>query len=206
MNNARSNIVNAVREFSKKIVTVPYPPHIPGSAPNDFFLCPTAKKDLRGRRFPDFAAVVKALEAVLNRISFNGFKLVFHEWQRRWKKCVKFQGEYVERISSDDDWFCKIHVFLVWESVFIELRSDSFLPLSPRTCSTSAYLPKQVHHPLVPLHHSLGREWSILLLLRITAIQYTSACRKLITRGWKCHHRNRLKELIFIVRVCFLIS
>lgn len=102
--NARPHVAHAVTEFlaQKNVKTVPHPPYSPDLAPNDFFLYPTAKKDLKGRRFLDSATAVKALEAILKRISSDGFEHVFKAWQKRWAKCVRLQGEYIERTVSDE--------------------------------------------------------------------------------------------------------
>ncbi len=62
------------------------PLYSPDLAPNDFYLHPTAKKDLKGKRFSSADAAVKALEAILKRLSKPGFKHVFLDWQHRWKK------------------------------------------------------------------------------------------------------------------------
>lgn len=100
--NARPHVANAVVDFlaMKNVETVPHPPYSPDLAPNDFFLYPQAKRELKGRRFPTAAAAVKALEAVLKVLSKNGFEHVFQEWQRRWTKCVALNGDYLEGDSS----------------------------------------------------------------------------------------------------------
>lgn len=100
--NARPHVANAVLQFlaKKGIETVPHPPYSPDLAPNDFFLYPQAKKELKGRRFPTAAAAVKKLEAILKVLSKEGFEHVFKEWQRRWNKCVALNGDYLEGDTS----------------------------------------------------------------------------------------------------------
>lgn len=103
--NARPHVAFAALDFlcRKNVETVPHPPYSPDLAPNDFFLYPTAKKSLKGRRFPTSTAAVKALEAILKRISADGFEHVFIEWQRRMKRCISLKGEYLERDRSEDE-------------------------------------------------------------------------------------------------------
>ncbi|KAG8274924.1 hypothetical protein J6590_099787, partial [Homalodisca vitripennis] len=60
------------------------------------FLFPTAKKELKGRRFYSEQDAVKALEVILKNMSKDGFSNVFQTWQRRWDKCISLNGEYLE--------------------------------------------------------------------------------------------------------------
>src|SRR5436190_4438061 len=100
--NARPHVANAVLQYlaKKEVETVPHPPYSPDLAPNDFFLYPQAKKELKGRRFPTTIAAIKALEAILKVLAKEGFEHVFEEWQRRWKKCVALKGDYLEGDTS----------------------------------------------------------------------------------------------------------
>jgi len=89
--NARPHVAGKVFQFlaRKNIETVPHSAHSPDLVSNDFFLHPQAKKELKGRRFPTWQAAVKALEAILKRMSEKGFKNVIQEWWQRWEKCVE---------------------------------------------------------------------------------------------------------------------
>lgn len=100
--NARPHVANVVTEFlhSKNVRSVPHPPYSPDIAPCDFYLYPQAKKDLKGRRFQTELHAVKALEAILKRLSKDGFCHVFEQWQHRWDKVIALQGEYIERDKS----------------------------------------------------------------------------------------------------------
>jgi len=100
--NARAHVAHTVQEFlaKKEIEIVPHPAYSPDLASNDFFLYPSVKKHLKGKRFANVTEALKSLEANLKRLSKNGFQHVFLEWQRRWKKCILLEGEYIERDSS----------------------------------------------------------------------------------------------------------
>jgi histone-lysine N-methyltransferase SETMAR len=65
---------------SKGIKTVPQPPYSPDIAPCNFFLYPQVKKLINGGRFE----IVKAIEAILKKLSKNGFQHVFEQWQHPW--------------------------------------------------------------------------------------------------------------------------
>ncbi len=81
--NARPHVSQRVTEFlaHKQIQVVPHPLYSPDLAPNDFYLYPTAKKDLKGKHFPSADAAIKALEAILKRLLKPGFEHVFLDWQ-----------------------------------------------------------------------------------------------------------------------------
>ncbi|KAG8256721.1 hypothetical protein J6590_063034 [Homalodisca vitripennis] len=56
-------------------------------AGRDLFVPPaTAKKELKGWRFPTATAAIKTLEAILKVLSKEGFEHAFKEWQRRWNR------------------------------------------------------------------------------------------------------------------------
>ncbi len=85
--NSRLHVAHVVQDFltQKSIEEVPHPPYSPDLAPNDFFLYLTAKKDLEGRHFPTSTAAVKALDAILKRLSSQGFEHVFMVYlNERW--------------------------------------------------------------------------------------------------------------------------
>jgi hypothetical protein len=75
---------------SKDIKTVLRPPYSPDIAPCDFYLCPQVKKEINERRFETEIDAVKALEAILKRLSKNGFQQVFEQWQQ-WEKVLRFE-------------------------------------------------------------------------------------------------------------------
>jgi histone-lysine N-methyltransferase SETMAR len=96
--NARPHVARIVRDFleSHGIETVPHPPYSPDLAPCDFYLFPNLKKALKGKKFTTDEALVKAAEAILKRLSQNGFQHVFESWQKRWDRCIVARGEYFE--------------------------------------------------------------------------------------------------------------
>ena len=103
--NARPHVATIVTEFlsKKNVEVIPHPPYSPDLAPCDFYLYPTAKKDLKGRRFGTLQEVLGAVQAILKRMSKNGFQHVFEKWQERWAKCIRLNGEYLEGARVEND-------------------------------------------------------------------------------------------------------
>jgi hypothetical protein len=77
---------------------IPHPPYSPDLAPCDFFLVPTMKKILKGKRFAIVDDVKIASQAALN-IMLQQFQRCFTQWGKRLDKCIAFSGEYFEGLS-----------------------------------------------------------------------------------------------------------
>ncbi|GFX10507.1 histone-lysine N-methyltransferase SETMAR [Trichonephila clavipes] len=77
--NARPNIARCVLDVSQQnnVEILPHPPYSPDQTPCYFWLLPQLKKPLRGKRFASNKACVKAVEAVLKKLSQNGLSHVF---------------------------------------------------------------------------------------------------------------------------------
>lgn len=82
----------------KKIRTVGHPPYSPDLAPCDFWLFPTIKRDLRGRRFDDVDDLPVVVRESIRKIPTGDFKNCFKSWVERHHKCIKHGGEYFEKI------------------------------------------------------------------------------------------------------------
>ena len=75
---------------------VPHPPYSPDLAPCDFFLFPTMKKTLKGKRFANVEKVKTASQEALNNIKLQQFQRCFTQWEKRLDKCTASNGEYFE--------------------------------------------------------------------------------------------------------------
>lgn len=104
LDNAPCHTANSVRQFlaSKGIKIVPHPPYSPDLAPSDFFLYPQMKKVTRGVKYESREEVLLAVQGSLQQLLANGFQHVFDMWQHRWNKCIRLQGEYIERTRVAD--------------------------------------------------------------------------------------------------------
>jgi len=74
----------------------PHPPYSPDLAPCDFFLFPTMKRTLKGKRFATVEVVKAALQEALNNIKLQQFQRCFTQWEKRLDKCIASNGEYFE--------------------------------------------------------------------------------------------------------------
>jgi len=64
------------------------PHHLPDLAPWDFVLFPSTNQDLKSRRFADVAEVQRESLAAVDSISVEDFRQCFHQWERRWDRCI----------------------------------------------------------------------------------------------------------------------
>ena len=72
---------------------IPHPPYSPDLAPCDFFLFPTMKKTLKGKRFATVEEVKTASQEALNNIKLQQFQRCFTQWEKILKgiKCFLFE-------------------------------------------------------------------------------------------------------------------
>jgi hypothetical protein len=64
--------------------------------PSDFWLFPTLKMGLKGRRFATMKDIKTNVMAELWMIPKEAFYWCFQQWQDRWSKCVCAQRPYFE--------------------------------------------------------------------------------------------------------------
>ena len=72
-------------------------PYSPDLAPNDFYLFPTLKRQLRGIRMDSLDELRKRVLSVFRSIQKDDYKKLFNTWVERWQKYVKYKGEYFEK-------------------------------------------------------------------------------------------------------------
>ena len=80
---------------------IPNTAYSPDLAPNDFFLFPNFKKDIRGLHFPSDEEVVIAVEEWLNGKDPNFFSSGLMALEHRWSKCITLEGNYIEKEEVD---------------------------------------------------------------------------------------------------------
>ncbi|UYV73487.1 hypothetical protein LAZ67_10003679 [Cordylochernes scorpioides] len=74
-----------------------HPPYSPDVAPSDFHLFPELKKNLGGTQFQDDDELEEAVLSFLRGQAAEFFDSGLHKWVSRMQKCVKRNGEYVEK-------------------------------------------------------------------------------------------------------------
>lgn len=77
---------------------LPHPPYSPDLAPCDFFLFPTVKKMLRGRKFNTANDAVEEFHRLFFDLQQDAFFKCFEDWFARMHKCVEVGGEYFEKL------------------------------------------------------------------------------------------------------------
>ena len=71
--------------------------YYPNLAPNDLYLFPTLKRQLRGIQMDSLDELRKRGLIVFRSIPKDDYKKSFITWVVRWQKCVKYKGEYFEK-------------------------------------------------------------------------------------------------------------
>ena len=98
MDNARPHIANIAKLSVDKIdgEILPHPANSPDLSPCDFYLFTKLKRTLRGHHFENDNEVKAATKSALRQLGIDGFEDVFRSWVRKWEKCIKNNGDYVE--------------------------------------------------------------------------------------------------------------
>jgi transposase len=96
--NAPSHTSLFTREFltTNNITVVPHPSYSPDLAPCDFSLFPRLKIKLKGRHFDTIDVMEAESQAVLNTLTEHDFQDAFEKWQKRWERCIRVEGDYLE--------------------------------------------------------------------------------------------------------------
>jgi hypothetical protein len=56
---------------------------------------------LKGRRFDTVEEIQTESQKVLKTLTQKDFQDSFRSWQKRWDRCVRFQGDYFEGDGGD---------------------------------------------------------------------------------------------------------
>ena len=96
--NAPAHSAHVIQDFLAKngMPLVRQAPYSPDLAPWDFWLFPTLKTTLKGKRFQSREDIIQKSSEELRSIPEEQFQRTFQKWQKRWEKCVDLQGEYFE--------------------------------------------------------------------------------------------------------------
>ncbi len=77
-----------------------HPPYSPDLAPSDFWFYPRLKRPLRGKRYPNLAALEDAVDDCIADISSFEFEQCIQTmWPKRWARCVNSEGMYFEGLQ-----------------------------------------------------------------------------------------------------------
>ena len=87
--------VAAAEECGYEIL--PHPAYSPDLAPSDYHLFPKLKSELRGRKYDSDDDVMDAVNGVLTVLPKAFFSTGIVKLEKRWMKCIRVQGDYVEK-------------------------------------------------------------------------------------------------------------
>ncbi|UYV74892.1 hypothetical protein LAZ67_12001701 [Cordylochernes scorpioides] len=110
--NARPHTAHVVLQFLAKhsTIQIPHPPYSPDLAPNDFFLYPKLKINLKGQKFDNVDMIQAESKATLRNLSKSDFISCFNNWKKRWNGCIEageaFGDEALSR-SRTFEWFSR---------------------------------------------------------------------------------------------------
>lgn len=95
--NAPSHNAKVVESFIAKTTfeRIPHPPYSPDLAPSDFGLFGTVKDYFKGREFESEEELLSAINEFLTSKSKQFFKSLFENWEKRLKRCIELDGDYV---------------------------------------------------------------------------------------------------------------
>ena len=88
------------------MTSFPHPPYSPDLAPADFALFPRLKKFLRCKIFENRECLEHEVRrTLLFDIPRDDFAKAIDDTVRRWQKCVRIRGDYVEKVhmAEEDD-------------------------------------------------------------------------------------------------------
>ena len=75
---------------------MPHPPYFPDEAPNDFWLYPRWKNEIREIMSESEAQVKSTVTKVLRPIPTYEYKKWYESWIKRWQQCADAQGVYFD--------------------------------------------------------------------------------------------------------------
>ncbi|UYV71714.1 hypothetical protein LAZ67_9000110 [Cordylochernes scorpioides] len=101
---ARPHTAHVVLQFLAKhsTIQIPHPPYSPDLAPNDFFLYPKLKMNLKGRKFDNVDMIQAESKATLRNLSKSDFISCFDNWKKRWNGEIILENPFNGRHAPSD--------------------------------------------------------------------------------------------------------
>lgn len=81
---------------ANKITVLPQPLFSPDLSPCDFFLYHMLNNRIKCHHFETIDDMQKGVTEALKDLTVKNFKTSFEEWQDRWKRCIRSDGDYFE--------------------------------------------------------------------------------------------------------------
>ncbi|UYV70670.1 hypothetical protein LAZ67_8000229 [Cordylochernes scorpioides] len=118
--NARPHTAHVVLQFLAKhsTIQIPHPPYSPDLAPNDFFLYPKLKINLKGRKFDNVDMIQAESKATLRNLSKSDFISCFDNWKK------DGTGQHVF-LSTSDGSFLLGNILAILSSIVLQTPNSS---------------------------------------------------------------------------------
>lgn len=99
--NASAHTARATTAFleEKNVKLVTHPPYSPDLAPNDFFLFPLVKRQLKGKKFQTPEDARRFFEAIVSDLPQSTWSGAFDNWFHRMGRCIQASGGYFEKLA-----------------------------------------------------------------------------------------------------------
>ena len=75
-----------------------HPPYSPDLAPMDFRVFPEVKAQLRGIKFSSANELMQQTQRIVSSFDSQWYRDTFDKWIMRHRKCVRINGDYVEKV------------------------------------------------------------------------------------------------------------
>ena len=99
--NASAHTARATTTFleEKNVQLVAHPPYSPDLAPNDFFLFPKVKRQLKGKKFQTPEDARRFFDAIVSGLPESTWSGAFGNWFYRMDKCIESSGGHFEKLQ-----------------------------------------------------------------------------------------------------------
>ncbi|KAI6647565.1 Transposase [Oopsacas minuta] len=99
--NAPAHTARKTKDYIKQsgLELIDHPPYSPDLAPCDFWLFPTIKRHLKGRRFDSETELSAAFLDAIDLISESRYSRLFDMWLELCQRCIDANGEYFEHLK-----------------------------------------------------------------------------------------------------------
>lgn len=95
-NSPAHSSLKATGKLIKLYELLPHPPYSPDLAPTDYYLFPSLKRWLEGRRFMSNDEVIAEVDAYFEEFDKSYYSKGIEMLEDRYTKCISLDGNYVE--------------------------------------------------------------------------------------------------------------
>ncbi|KAI6659689.1 hypothetical protein LOD99_14613 [Oopsacas minuta] len=99
--NAPAHTARKTKDYIKQLglELIDHPPYSPDLTPCDFWLFPTTKRHIKGRRFDSETELSAAFLDAIDLIPESRYSRLFGMWLKWCQRCIDANGEYFEHLK-----------------------------------------------------------------------------------------------------------